>query len=82
MAHGLLLYEQSLLRSLDFSTVLMQGMLSLLLFAGALHIDLGELRKYRLQVGALAVIGTLLSTFAVGLCDLAGRCRWRACICR
>jgi hypothetical protein len=36
VAHGLLLYERALLRSLDFSTVLMQGMLSLLLFAGAL----------------------------------------------
>jgi CPA1 family monovalent cation:H+ antiporter len=67
VAHGLLLYGQSLLRSLDFSAVLMQGMLSLLLFAGALHIDLGALRRYRLQVAALAVTGTLLSTFAVGL---------------
>lgn len=67
LAHGLLLYEQSLLRSLDFSAVLMQGMLSMLLFAGALHIDLGALRRYRLQVAALAVAGTLLSTFVVGL---------------
>lgn len=67
VAHGLLLYEQSLLRSIDFSAVLMQGMLSLLLFAGALHIDLGALRRYRLQVAALAVAGTLLSTFTVGL---------------
>lgn len=67
VAHGLLLYGQALLRSLDFSAVLMQGMLSLLLFAGALHIDLGALRRYRLQVAALAVTGTLLSTFAVGL---------------
>lgn len=67
VAHGLLVYEQALLRSLDFSTVLMQGMLSLLLFAGALHIDLGALTAYRLQVGALAVASTLLSTFAVGL---------------
>lgn len=66
VAHGLLLYEQALLRSLDFSTVLMQGMLSLLLFAGALHIDLGALSSYRLQVGTLAVVGTLLSTFVVG----------------
>lgn len=67
MALGLLLYEQTLLRSLDFSVVLMQGMLSLLLFAGAMHIDLGALRNYRFQVAALAVAGTLLSTFAVGL---------------
>jgi len=66
VAHGLLQYEQSLLRSLDFSNVLMQGMLSLLLFAGALHIDLSELRTYRWQVGALAVVSTLLSTLLVG----------------
>jgi len=37
---GLRQYEESLLRSIDFSDVLMQGMLSLLLFAGALHVDL------------------------------------------
>ncbi|ODV09859.1 MAG: sodium:proton antiporter [Rubrivivax sp. SCN 70-15] len=64
--HGLRQYEESLLRSIDFSNVLMQGMLSLLLFAGALHVDLSELRAYRWQVGALAVVSTLLSTLAVG----------------
>lgn len=45
----------------------MQGMLSVLLFAGALHVDLGALRRYRLQVAALAVVGTVASTFVVGL---------------
>lgn len=64
---GLRKYEESLLRSIDFSDVLMQGMLSLLLFAGALHVDLSELRAYRWPVAALAVLGTLLSTLAVGL---------------
>jgi len=64
--YGLLQYEESLLRSIDFSNVLMQGMLSLLLFAGAMHVDLSELRAYRWQVGALAVVSTLLSTLAVG----------------
>src|SRR3569833_1537907 len=67
VAHGLRAYEESLLRSIDFSDVLMQGMLSLLLFAGALHVDLSELKAYRWQVGALAVLGTLLSTLAVGI---------------
>jgi CPA1 family monovalent cation:H+ antiporter len=67
LAYGLRQYEESLLRSIDFSDVLMQGMLSLLLFAGALHVDLSELSARRLQVGALAVLGTLLSTAAVGL---------------
>ena len=59
--------EESLLRSVDFSTVLMQGMLSMLLFAGALHVDLGRLRMYRWQVAALAVGSTLLSTALVGI---------------
>jgi CPA1 family monovalent cation:H+ antiporter len=59
-------YEKSLLSSIDFSDVLMQGMLSLLLFAGALHVDLNELRAVRWQVGALAIFGTILSTLLVG----------------
>ena len=66
MSYGLRQYEESLLRSIDFTDVLMQGMLSFLLFAGALHVDLSELRAYRWAVGALAVFGTLLSTLAVG----------------
>jgi len=66
VAHGLRQYEESLLRSIDFSDVLMRGMLSLLLFAGALHVDLSELKAYRWQIGVLAVFGTLLSTFTVG----------------
>jgi CPA1 family monovalent cation:H+ antiporter len=66
LATGLRRYEESLLRSIDFSSVVMQGMLSLLLFAGALHVDLSELKAYRWPVGALAVFGTVLSTFAVG----------------
>ena len=67
VAEGLLRYEQSLLRSVDFYEVLMQGMLSLLLFAGALHVDLSELRAYRWPVIALAVLGTTLSTLVVGI---------------
>jgi CPA1 family monovalent cation:H+ antiporter len=66
LSYGLREYEESLLRSIDFSDVLMQGMLSLLLFAGALHVDLSELKTYRWQVGVLAVLGTLLSTVLVG----------------
>ena len=65
--NGLRQYEESLLRSIDFSIVLMQGMLSFLLFAGALHVDLSELKAYRWQVGALAVAGTLVSTLVVGV---------------
>src|SRR4051794_30348753 len=58
--------EQALIRSIDFSQLLMQGMLSLLLFAGALHVDLKALRDYRWQVGVLAFLGTASSTLLVG----------------
>ncbi len=63
---GVRQYEEAFLRSIDFTDVLMQGMLSFLLFAGAMHIDLAALRRYRWQVGSLAVAGTVLSTAVVG----------------
>jgi monovalent cation:H+ antiporter, CPA1 family len=66
--HGLREYDVEILSSIDFSGVLMQGMLSFLLFAGALHVDLSELRAFRWQIGILAVLGTTLSTVLVGLC--------------
>jgi CPA1 family monovalent cation:H+ antiporter len=58
--------EQGLIRSIDFSELLMQGMLSVLLFAGALHVDVRSLRDYRWQVAGLAFVGTALSTVIVG----------------
>ncbi len=64
--HSLRDYEESLIHSIHFSTVLMQGMLSLLLFAGALHVELSALRTQRWTVAALAFAGTLLSTLVVG----------------
>lgn len=65
-AGGLRDVATRLLRSIDFSRLLMDGMLSLLLFAGALHVDLSLLTRMRWQVGTLAVMGTLVSTLVVG----------------
>jgi len=59
-------YEVSLLSSIDFSDVLMKGLLSLLLFAGALHVDLSSLSDYKWQVGVLSILGTLASTVLIG----------------
>jgi len=67
LAGGLHAREQALIRSVDFSELLMQGMLSLLLFAGALHVDVQSLRAYRWQVGVLAFVGTTVSTAVVGV---------------
>lgn len=53
------------LGAIDFNTVLMQGMLSVLLFAGALHVDFSELRAMRLPVAVLAIASTTLSTLLV-----------------
>jgi CPA1 family monovalent cation:H+ antiporter len=64
--HHLRDYEVRVLASIDFSDVLMQGMLSFLLFAGALHIDVSELRSWRWQIGVLALVGTTMSALLVG----------------
>ena len=52
--------------SIDFQDVLMNFMLSFLLFAGAIHIDAGKLKKERWPVMVLATVGILISTFLVG----------------
>jgi CPA1 family monovalent cation:H+ antiporter len=54
------------LASIDFEKTLMQGMLSFLLFAGALHVDLDDLRRHGFQVGILSTVGVVLSTLVVG----------------
>jgi len=55
-----------LVSSIDFQEVLMDFMLSFLLFAGAIHIDAQKLREQQLPVLVLATVGILLSTFIVG----------------
>ena len=59
-------YEEELLHSIDFSRLLMQGMLSMLLFAAALQVDLSELKAFKWQIGGLAIFGTLASTLLIG----------------
>jgi CPA1 family monovalent cation:H+ antiporter len=54
---------RTFISEIDFSGILLHGMLSFLLFAGALHIDLGDLKKYRLVVAVLATVGVLIATF-------------------
>ena len=56
------------LDEIDFNRTLMNGMLSFLLFAGALHVDLNSLMKAKLHVSILATFGVILSTFINGTC--------------
>ncbi|MFY9287199.1 MAG: sodium:proton antiporter [Alphaproteobacteria bacterium] len=51
---------------INFSEILLHGMLSFLLFAGAMHVDLSELKKYQGIVGALATGGVVITTLVTG----------------
>jgi CPA1 family monovalent cation:H+ antiporter len=57
---------RALVDELHFSDTLLHGMLGLLLFAGALHLDVASLGSDKLAVSALALGGTALSTLLIG----------------
>jgi CPA1 family monovalent cation:H+ antiporter len=61
------LHMQKLIAGLDFSTILMTWFLPALLFAGALHVNLNDLRSYKWGIGLLATVGVLISTVFVGV---------------
>ncbi len=52
--------------SFDFSSILLHGMLAFLLFAGALHVDISDLKSQKGPVIVLSTFGVLMSTFLVG----------------
>ena len=58
---------QSMLAQVDFNKALMHGMLSFLLFAGALHVNLDDLAAQKWVISLLATLGVVISTFVVGL---------------
>ncbi len=60
------MYADRMLAHIDFNKVLMHGMLSFLLFAGALHINIGDLFKFKWIISSLATVGVVFSTIIVG----------------
>jgi CPA1 family monovalent cation:H+ antiporter len=54
-----------LAKQIDFESLIMHGMLPLLLFAGSFLLDLDQLAREKLPVALLAILGTVLSFFAV-----------------
>lgn len=56
-----------LVKSIDLYTIVMKIMLPFLLFAGAIHINANNMRSERWAILTYATIGTVLSTFVVGL---------------
>src|SRR5215469_12607979 len=51
--------------NIDFRAALLNVMLSFLLFAGALHLDLREMRRGEWLIGALSTFGVIVSTLIV-----------------
>lgn len=58
--------EKYIITHIDFKTILLDVMLSFLLFAGALHTNFEQLKVQRGPVLAFSTLGVLTSTFLVG----------------
>ena len=54
------------IKSIDFEVTVMDGLLSFLLFAGALHIDLQALRRSAWAIGIITISGVIVSTAVIG----------------
>lgn len=62
----LLEIEKEIIANIDFKTVLLDEMLSFLLFAGALHTNFEQLKVQRWPILLFSTLGVLTSTFLVG----------------
>jgi len=58
--------ERYIIGQIDFKSVLLDIMLSFLLFAGALHTNFDQLKVQRWPVFVFSTVGVLVSTFLVG----------------
>ena len=62
----LLELEKEMISKIDFQTVLLDEMLSFLLFAGALHTNFEQLKIQRWPVLLFSTVGVITSTFLIG----------------
>lgn len=62
----LLQVEISFIKQIDFKELLLDHMLSFLLFAGALHTNFQQLKIQRWPIFVFATMGVLVSTFLIG----------------
>ena len=63
----LLNFEKEMISKLDFRELLLEEMLSFLLFAGALHTNFNQLKIQRWPILMFSTLGVLVSTFLVGI---------------
>ena len=58
--------ERYIITQIDFKSILLDVMLSFLLFAGALHTNFEQLKVQRWPILVFSTLGVLVSTFLVG----------------
>lgn len=63
---GLRGWAAGLLQTLNFTDFVLNGILSILLFAGALSLDATQMLRQRVSILTLAVLSTLISTGLIG----------------
>jgi CPA1 family monovalent cation:H+ antiporter len=59
-------WAQTVASHINFTDIVFQGMLGVLLFAGSLHTNIGDLARQRWRVFVLATLGVAISTVVVG----------------
>ena len=62
---GLEIHVSKVLSQISFRKLLINGMLSFLLFAGAMRIDVNRLFAQKWEIGTLAFLGTIASTILI-----------------
>lgn len=60
-------FSLAVVEAIDLNAVVLNGFLCLLLFVGALHVDIGALREESIPIALLATGGVLVSTLVVGI---------------
>ncbi len=63
---GIVETAKSFMGRIDFNEAVLDCMLSFLLFAGALHVDLNDLANQKRLIAILATAGVVISSFIVG----------------
>ncbi|HEY5720266.1 MAG TPA: sodium:proton antiporter [Gammaproteobacteria bacterium] len=66
LAAGFEAQAEQMLQAIDFGDTLLHGMLAFLLFAGALHVDLGDLAEQCGVIAVLASVGVAGATLLTG----------------
>ena len=64
--HSYFIYITKFARSIDFKTLLFDFLLGILLFAGAIHVNLKVLLEEKITVLIYSTFGVLVSTFIIG----------------